>query len=316
MTPDAPSILAELTSLLSRGGIESAAAEAATILSQALGTSRAALSFVDVPADRAQRARTWARRRADTHEPLQYILGTAVSGRLDMAVGPGVFIPRPETELLIDWALRTMPAPCGGADAASVVIDLCSGSGTIALEVAHALPGAQVYAVEADTQALGWLQRNAAARAEAGDTPVTVCAADATDDALLRELDGRTSAVLTNPPYVPSGAELPAEVADHEPGIALFAGPQGTDVIERLVPVAARLLADGGIFACEHDDSNGAAVTEILGRHGGFGRVNQHRDLADRPRFVTAVRERATAENTRLNGANPLIHEQRREHGR
>ena len=316
MTPDAPNFLAELTSCLSQGGIESAAAEAATILSQALGTSRAALAFADVPAERAQQARTWARLRAETHEPLQYILGTAVSGRLDMAVGPGVFIPRPETELLIDWALRTMPAPVAGQDVASVVIDLCSGSGTIALEVAHAMPSAQVYAVEADSLALEWLRRNAATRAEAGDTPVTVCAADATDDALLPELSGRASAVLSNPPYVPSGADLPAEVADHEPGVALFAGPEGTDVIERLVPVAARLLADGGIFACEHDDSNGAAVTEILGRHGGFGRVNQHRDLAGRPRFVTAVRIRDFAENTRWNGADPLNHEQRREHGR
>lgn len=299
MTSDAPSILAELTSLLSEGGIESASAEAATILSQALGSSRASLTFADVPAERAKQARSWALRRADTHEPLQYILGTAVSGRLDMAVGPGVFIPRPETELLVDWALRSMPAPHVGGDAGSVVIDLCSGSGTIALEVAHALPRAQVYAVEADPQALDWLRRNAASRAEAGDTPVTVCDADATDTSLLRELDGLASAVLSNPPYVPSGADLPAEVAEHEPGIALFAGTEGTDVIERLVPVAARLLADGGIFACEHDDSNGAAVTEILGRHGGFGRVNQHRDLAGRPRFVTAVRERESTENTR-----------------
>ena len=316
MTSDAPSILAELNSLLTRGGIESAAAEAATILSQALGISRAALPFADVPAERAQEARTRARRRADTHEPLQYILGTAVSGRLDMAVGPGVFIPRPETELLVDWALRTMPAPGGGAHAMPVVIDLCSGSGTIALEVAHAMPSAQVYAVETDPQALDWLRRNAAARAEAGDTPITVCAADATDTALLGELDGRASAVLSNPPYVPSGAELPAEVAGHEPGIALFAGPKGLDVIERLVPVAERLLADGGIFACEHDDSNGGAVTEILGRHGGFGRVNQRRDLAGRPRFVTAVRERDSAADPHRNGTNPLIDEKRREHGR
>ncbi|HJE91624.1 MAG TPA: peptide chain release factor N(5)-glutamine methyltransferase [Dietzia timorensis] len=299
MTSDAPSILAELTSLLSEGGIESASAEAATILSQALGTSRASLAFADVPAERAKQARSWALRRADTLEPLQYILGTAVSGRLDMAVGPGVFIPRPETELLVDWALRSMPATHDGGDAGLVVIDLCSGSGTIALEVAHAMPRAQVYAVEADPKALDWLRRNAASRAEAGDTPVTVCDADATDASLLRELDGRASAVLSNPPYVPSGADLPAEVAEHEPGIALFAGPEGTDVIERLVPVAARLLADGGIFACEHDDSNGAAVTEILGRHGGFGRVNQHRDLAGRPRFVTAVRVRESTENTR-----------------
>lgn len=299
MTSDAPSILAELTSLLSEGGIESASAEAATILSQALGTSRASLAFADVPAQSETQARSWALRRADTHEPLQYILGTAVSGRLDMAVGPGVFIPRPETELLVDWALRSMPPPHDGKDAASVVIDLCSGSGTIALEVAHAMPRAQVYAVEADPKALDWLRRNAALRAEAGDTPVTVCDADATNTSLLRELDGRASAVLSNPPYVPSGADLPAEVAEHEPGIALFAGPEGTDVIEQIVPVAARLLADGGIFACEHDDSNGAAVTEILGRHGGFGRVNQHRDLAGRPRFVTAVREREPTGNVR-----------------
>ena len=316
MTSDAPSILAELTSLLSRGGIESAAAEAATILSQALGASRSALAYADVPTDRARQALSWARRRADTHEPLQYILGTAVSGRLDMSVGPGVFIPRPETELLIDWALRAMPAAVAGQGAEPVVIDLCSGSGTIALEIAHAMPQARVYAVEKDPQALHWLRRNAAAREWAGDTPITVCAADATETSLLDELEGCASAVLSNPPYVPSGAVLPAEVADHEPGIALFAGAEGTDVIEQLVPVAGRLLADGGIFACEHDDSNGAAVTEILGLHGGFGRVNQHRDLAGRPRFVTAIRECESAEQPRQNDTNPRSHEQRREHGR
>lgn len=292
MTSDAPKLLAELESLLAGGGIESAAAEAATVLAHVLGISRGALAFADVTNTQAEQARGLARSRADSGTPLQYILCTAVSGRLDMAVGPGVFIPRPETELLIDWALRNMPATAVKGVGTSAVIDLCSGSGTIALEIAHAMPAARVYAVELDPQALGWLQRNAETRAQAGDRAIEIVDADATDPQLLCELDGTVAAVLSNPPYVPSEAELPSEVADHEPSMALFAGPDGTDTIARLIPVAARLLADGGIFACEHDDSNGRAVTEMLERHGGFGRVNQHEDLAGRPRFVTAVRQR------------------------
>lgn len=299
MTSDAASLLAELESLLTRGGVESASAEAATVLAHVLGISRGGLAFASATTTQAATARELVRRRAGSGTPLQYILGTAVSGRLDMAVGPGVFIPRPETELLIDWALRTMPASASEGRGTSGVIDLCAGSGTIALEIAHAMPEAQVYAVELDPDALQWLRRNSEARKAAGDRAIEIIAADATDPELLRDLDGTVAAVLTNPPYVPESAELPAEVADHEPSVALFSGPSGTDTIARLIPVAARLLATGGIFACEHDDSNGAAVAEMLERHGGFGRVNQHKDLAGRPRFVTAVRQRETAVHPR-----------------
>ncbi|WP_333618241.1 peptide chain release factor N(5)-glutamine methyltransferase [Dietzia sp.] len=303
MTTDVPDLLRELASRLASAGRESGAAEAATIASHAAGISRGELAAAaTLPDEVAERARAFAARRADTGEPLQYVLGQAVSGALDLAVGPGVFIPRPETELLVDWVLRNLPAPAPAAGESAekaqvpVVIDLCAGSGTIALELAHARPGIAVHAVELDPDAATWLRRNAAARAAAGDTPIRIAEADATDlDRLLEvfpELDGSASAVVSNPPYIPAAAEaeLPAEITAHEPASALYGGPSGNDVIAGIVPVAARLLAPGGICACEHDDATGDSVEALFEAHGGFVDVQRHRDLAGRPRFVTARR--------------------------
>src|SRR5699024_2994297 len=179
--------------------------------------------------------------RADERAPLQYLLGQAASGRLDLAVGPGVFIPRPETELLVENALAVLPAP-GGADP-PIVVDLCAGSGTLALEIAHARPDSRVHAVELHPAALDWLRRNVADRAAAGAPPVHVHEADATDPALLAELRGTVTAVVSTPPYIPETVLLPPEVSGHEPPSALFGGPDGLAVIRPLLEVAADLLA-------------------------------------------------------------------------
>jgi release factor glutamine methyltransferase len=170
------------------------------------------------------------------------------------------------------------------------VVDLCSGSGAIALAVAHEVPEARVYAVERSPDALEWLRRNAAERAAAGDRPIEVVAGDVTDPAVLCELEGRVDVVLCNPPYVPDAAPVAPEVADHDPAEAVFGGPDGLSIIRPVVARAAALLGSGGVVGIEHDDSHGVAVPDLLRADGRFTQVRDERDLADRPRFATARR--------------------------
>ncbi|HET8683262.1 MAG TPA: peptide chain release factor N(5)-glutamine methyltransferase [Micromonosporaceae bacterium] len=224
--------------------------------------------------------------------PLQHLLGSAGFRRIELAVGPGVFIPRPETELLVDWglgALRSLGAqPCVAAQ--PCVVDLCAGSGAIALAVAQEGPPSRVYAVERAPAAVEWLRRNAAERVAAGDRPVEVVAGDATDPAVLSTLDGRVDLVLCNPPYVPAGTRVPVEVGGHDPADAVFAGPDGLAVIRPVVSRVAALLRPGGRVGIEHDDSHGEAVPALLRADGRFDDIRDHSDLAGRPRFATARR--------------------------
>jgi len=205
--------------------------------------------------------------------PLQHLLGTAPFRGLDVAVGPGVFIPRPETELLVEWGL-------GEAGPEPLVVDLGSGSGAIALSFAVERPQSTVYAVERAPGALVWLRRNVATIAPR----VRVVEGDLADPAVLTDLDGRVDLVLCNPPYVPTGAAVDAEVAEHDPAEAVFAGEDGMALIPAVVERAARLLRPGGWVGVEHDDSHGVAVPALLGRR--FVDVSDHTDLAGRPRFA------------------------------
>lgn len=217
--------------------------------------------------------------------PLQHLTGTTGFRYLELAVGPGVFIPRPETELLTGWAIDALRD-----HAAPTVVDLCTGSGAIALALAQELPHATVHAVELDPLALTWARRNADARAVDGDRPITLVGADATDPATLGELDGAVDVVVTNPPYVPDDAVVPPEVADHDPRLAIFGGPDGMDVVRRLVVRAAALLRSGGRLGVEHADLQGELLPDVVRRHGAFTDVQDHRDLNDRPRYTTATR--------------------------
>lgn len=274
---------------LQDAGIDSARVEAEMICAHVVGVTRAGLLLADdLDDDQLAEVERIVAVRTGTREPVQYLLGRAVSGRLDLAVGPGVFIPRPETELLLEYVLGALPSP--GQGSGPVVVDLCAGSGTLALEIAHARPDARVHAVELHESALEWLRRNAAERAEAGDTPVEVHHADATDPGLLEHLRGTVTAVVSNPPYIPETDQLPPEVGVHEPSTSLFGGTDGLVVIRPLVSVAATLLAPGGHLAVEHDDTTGPAVAAIVSDDRHFATVEQHTDLAGRPRFVTATR--------------------------
>ena len=225
----------------------------------------------DLAAERARRV------------PLQHLTGVAPFRHLDLAVGPGVFIPRPETELLVSWGLA---AVAGTRE--PLVVDLCSGSGAIALSVAHEHPGARVVAVERLPGALLWLRRNAAS-----SPGLEIVDGDAASPEILSDLDGRVDLVLCNPPYVPSASPVAPEVADHDPAAAVFAGPDGLAVIPGIVARAAALLRPGGAVAIEHDDSHGEAVPALLRRTGAFDAVEDHRDLTGRPRFATGYRVRS-----------------------
>lgn len=219
--------------------------------------------------------------------PLQHLIGSVVIGGLTIRVGKGVFIPRPETDLVIEAALAAI------AEVADpVVVDLCTGSGAIALAIAAARPDATVHAVERAPGALAWARRNADLQVAAGHTPIRLRGGDFTDERLLADIDGTADLVTANPPYVPDGTAVEPEVADHDPAEAVFAGADGLDVIRPLISVAAGLLRPGGTVVIEHDESQGESVPALLRARRVLGDVVDHLDLAGRPRFVTARRVR------------------------
>ncbi|GIG89370.1 peptide chain release factor N(5)-glutamine methyltransferase [Plantactinospora endophytica] len=287
--PTRPSAaVAAATSALAEAGVGPARTEAELLLAYVLGVSRGALALA-APLTPEQRDRlSDLVERRTRHEPLQHLLGSAAFRYLELAVGPGVFVPRPETELLAGWGIEQ--ARLLGSESEPLVVDLCSGSGAIALSVAEEVPGARVVAVERAASALHWLRRNAADRAAAGDRPIEVVAGDVTDPELLTGYAGRVDVLLCNPPYVPDGTAVPVEVAEHDPAEAVFGGPDGLAVIRPLLDRAARLLRPGGVFGVEHDDTHGSAVPDLLRDDGRFVDVTDHPDLVGRPRFATARR--------------------------
>lgn len=278
-------LLADAAKRLTDAGVESPRVDAELLLASVLGVSRGRLlTLIEVPDDVSVRFATLLDQRAD-RVPLQHLTGRAPFRFLELAVGPGVFVPRPETEQLAGWAVERL----AGSVAPSVV-DLGSGSGALALSIAHEVPAARVTAVERDPGAIEWTRHNAAARAAAGDPPVEVLAGDMTDAGLLRDLDGTVDLVVSNPPYVPDDARVPREVAEHDPPLALWGGPDGLDVVRGLLVTAARLLRPGGWLGIEHADQQGSALPALVRAHGAFTDVEDHPDLAGRPRFTTARR--------------------------
>lgn len=217
--------------------------------------------------------------------PLQHLTGRAWFRGLELEVGPGVFVPRPETELVAGWAVDAVRACVGSGEAAPVVVDLCTGSGAIAFAVKAEVPEAQVHAVELSELAVAWAMRNRERLA----LDVDVVHGDA-----LTSLEGLADVdvVVSNPPYIPTTAEpVDPEVRDHDPHVALYGGSEDGLAIPRLVAArAAGLLRSGGVLVMEHADSQGESLPRAFEATGSWSQVEDRLDLSGRPRATVAVR--------------------------
>ena len=269
--------ISNATSTLREAGVSSPDVDARLLAAHLLGLRPVELMFAEPPAGfECGYAQLVARRAA--REPLQHITGSAPFYGVELAVGPGVFIPRPETEVLAQWAVQMLD----DAPSAPTAVDLGSGSGALAIAVARAVPAATVYAVERSHEAREYLRRNVEEHAP----QVRIVAGDMTDPHLVAELAGSVDLVVSNPPYVPESPELQVEVYA-DPHEAVFSGTDGMAAIRGLVPVAQRLLRDGGALGIEHDDTTSVQVQDVVAA-GGFGAIRVVKDLAGRARFVTA----------------------------
>lgn len=267
--------------LLAEAGIDSARCDAEQLAAHVAGTDRGRLTLIDSPGDEFfGRYRDVIAARSQ-RVPLQHLIGTVAFGPVLLYVGPGVFIPRPETEAILAWATARPLA------ARPVIVDLCTGSGALAVALAQHRPAARIIGIDDSAAALEYARRNAEGSA------VELVHADVSAPDLLTELDGQVDLVVANPPYVPNGALLEPEVTQHDPHHAVFGGPDGMALIGAVVGHAGRWLRPGGLFAVEHDDTTSAQVVELIAGTGLFDDIVARRDLAGRPRFVTARRRSA-----------------------
>ncbi len=262
---------------LRSAGVASPEHDAAELLAHVHGLERRDLFRIDSVADElAARFDTLVDRRA-AREPLQHLTGSAFFRHVELVVGPGVFVPRPETELLAGWAIeRASPMQ------SPVVVDLCTGSGAIARAVVDEVPHAEVHAVELDESAHGWAERNLAG------TGVDLRHGDMSQ--AFDDLVGTVDVVVCNPPYIPLEAweSVAVEARDHDPHLALFSGDDGLDAIRVLAVRAALLLGPGGVVGAEHADVQGESAPAVFAATGRWVEIVDHPDLAGRPRFTTA----------------------------
>lgn len=266
-------------------GIDSAAVDAELIAAHVLGVSRGEvqaqmLGGAEVVESQAERLTALFARR-NSREPLQHITGLAPFRNLELEVGAGVFIPRPETEFVAGLAIEalrnsSLPNP--------IAVDLGTGSGAIALAMATEVPNAKVHAVEKSADALAFTKKNFAKYAPAAQ----LVQGDLRD--AFAELDGKVSVVASNPPYIPAAA-IPRdiEVQKFDPALALYGGEDGMDVIHLVSATAKRLLLPGGFLIIEHADNQGAQVSQLL-LAGGWSQVSSRQDLTGRDRAVTAIK--------------------------
>ncbi|WP_422677568.1 peptide chain release factor N(5)-glutamine methyltransferase [Bifidobacterium pseudolongum] len=300
---DAPrmgAVLEAAAARLARAGIDTARHDAKLLLAESAGRS---LSDVDkavlmddafsqfAPSPEARGAFESMLGRRESREPLQHIVGHASFRYLDLDVGPGVFVPRPETELVVQEAIDWITAH--GLYSPRVV-DLCAGSGAIGLAIATEVPGAQVWAVELDTQAAQWTRRNMHKVGERFPDLVAnyrLEVADATCPVTLSTLDGTADVVISNPPYIPlTNVPQQPEVRDFDPDTALYGGSaDGMMIPERIIVRAAALVRKGGLFVMEHDITQGDR-TVAFARANGFTEARTHADLTGRPRYLVATR--------------------------
>lgn len=278
--------LRDAAARLARAGVNDPDVDAELLLAHLRGAGRGAVQAAALRGDTLDAAEAEAfdglvARRA-AREPLQHITGVAPFRHLELAVGPGVFVPRPETEMVTQLAIDALRAV---PDAEPLAVDLCTGSGAIALALATEVPHARVVAVENSVDAFVWAKENAA---RIGAENLRLVFDDATR--ALPELDGAVAVLVTNPPYVPDDA-IPRdpEVRLHDPEAALYGGPDGLDIVRALSLRALALVRPGGTIVIEHGEWQGAPIRELLTADG-WRAAATHPDLTQRDRATTAIR--------------------------
>lgn len=279
-------LLREAAERLAAAGIADPGVDVELLAAHVLGTSRGGVQAASIRGDAIDGAdaaafEAFVERRA-ARVPLQHLTGLAPFRRLVLRVGPGVFVPRPETEIVAQFAIDSLGA---AATPSPIAVDLGTGSGALALALATEVPHAVVYGVEKSPDAFIWAKGNAEF---VGATNARIIRGDL--DTALTELDGTVDVVVSNPPYVPDDA-IPRdpEVRFHDPEAALYGGPDGLDVVRRVSRAALRLAHSGGTVVIEHGEWQGAAVRDILTADG-WRAAATHPDLTMRDRATTALR--------------------------
>jgi len=288
-----------INAMLAEAGI-APGADASLLLGHVLGESRGrvqalAVMGCEISDEDHQRVLRLASERA-SRVPLQHLTGRAAFRDIELEVGPGVFVPRPETETVVQFAIDALrsasPAiASNGLDCETpqlIAVDLCTGSGAIALAIVNEVAGVRVWAVEKSVEAHAWASRNVA---RLGDGRVELLLGDVVDAGqLLERLLGKVDVLISNPPYVPS-AMVPRdpEVRDHDPALALYSGEDGLDLIRVLSKVGLSLVAPGGSLVLEHAEQQGAAIRSLL-LADGWHTPETHQDLNLRDRATTAIR--------------------------
>jgi release factor glutamine methyltransferase len=280
-------VVASTRDRLARAGVASPAVDAEMLVAWVLGLSRSELLVRVLRGDEAGSEIVDALEpivlRRESREPLQHLMGSAPFMTFELEVGPGVFVPRPETQSLAEHAIAH--AQNFGVNEAGVsILDLCSGSGALAIALARAIPWANVSALEASAEACSYLERNVAALAP----DVKVVHSSVAEFAGV-VTEHSVDMIVANPPYVPEH-QVPnePEVADFDPPMALFGGPDGLDVVRDIVALALDALRPGGILLMEHSNLQGAEVAALLVARG-FRLVATEQDLVGRDRFTHGV---------------------------
>jgi release factor glutamine methyltransferase len=268
--------------LLASVGIESAEVDTQLLAAHVLGISKGELHaklFLDPEIEQFQEIEELIRKRSE-RIPLQHLTGVAYFRNLTLAVGPGVFIPRPETEGVAELAIQALRAIPGEP----IAVDLCTGSGAIAISMATEVPHAKVFAWELNPESEPWLRQNLRGNVELimGDI--------ADEHPLFDELAGSVDVVISNPPYIPNWAvPKDLEVHLHDPAMALYGGEDGLDIVRVVSHRAAELLKPGGFLVVEHAETQGQLVADLF-QVDGWKNISIHKDLTGRDRSVSATK--------------------------
>jgi release factor glutamine methyltransferase len=277
-------LLSESSSKLKKAGVTSAIVDAELIACFCLGISRSELALMtatnqEFPKDSIENFQLALARRV-ARQPLQHITGTAPFRHLELKVGPGVFTPRPETEQVVGFALERI-----SNSASPLIVDLCAGSGAIAISLATEISGSTVFAVEKSKEAFSYLRDNAASY---GLAEGNLRNEDLNDS--LQDLDGQVDLVISNPPYIPDDAiPIDLEVQLHEPSMSLYGGADGLDVVRQISGRALKLLKPGGLLVMEHADTQSSAISKLLLAEGWIEIVTRA-DLAGKDRMISALK--------------------------